>query len=143
MVNPARVSSAIAAAVRDKRHVTASVTCPTGIALKRGLPFYCVAQVGARITPFHVTQTDGSGHVTFVGVSPQHTPLLATTALADAIATSIRTSRNIRATVRCPNDIPRQRGLSFVCSAAAPSGAVTPFEVRQLDDNGHVSYRGL
>lgn len=123
--------------------MSASVTCPTGITLKRGTQFYCVAQVGSRITPFRVTETNGSGHVSFVGVSKKRAPLLATSSLRTAIGATIRRSRRIEATVRCPNGIPRQRGLSFVCSATDPSGKVTLFEVHQLDGEGHVSYRGL
>jgi hypothetical protein len=142
-VNSARVSSAIAATVRSKRSVHASVSCPSGVPLKQGTQFFCIAQTGAHITAFHVTETNESGHVSFVGVSRKSTPLLATTALAKAIGASILRSRHVEATVRCPNGMPRQRGLSFVCSATDPAGKKTLFEVHQLDSSGHVNYRGL
>ena len=125
---PARDGKPGASVERDrgssasKQHVTASVTCPTGIALKRGLPFYCVAQVGARITPFHVTQTDGSGHVTFVGVSrstrrcsqPRRWPTRsrhqfarpATSERPSAVPTTSRASEDSRSYVR---PLPRPR----------------------------------
>ena len=143
VVNPARVSSAIAASVRRERRVSATITCPTGVPLKARTQFYCVAQRGGQITPFRVMQTDGSGDIAFVGVDPRSAPLLATTAVSEDIAASIRRSRNARATVHCPEGMPRQRGLSFVCSATVLAHKLTLFKVTQVDTDGHVRYQKL
>jgi hypothetical protein len=142
VVNPARVSSAIAASVRRERRVSATITCPTGVPLKARTQFYCAAQRGAQITPFRVTQTDRSGDISFVGVDPRSAPLLAATAVSRAIAASIRRSHKSRATVHCPEGMPRQRGLSFVCSATV-AHKLTLFKVTQVDIDGHVRYQKL
>jgi hypothetical protein len=119
------------------------VTCPTGIALRKGMKFYCAAQVGREITPFRVTQTDSSGHVSFVGLSAGDAPRLPTQAIAGAIGDLIRSDHGTRATVRCPVGIPRQRGLSFVCSATRSGRKATLFEVRQVNGHGRFTYRDL
>ena len=141
-VNPIRVAAAIAASVRHDRHVDASVTCPSGVPLRKHARFYCVAQVGPRLTPFHVTETGAAGQVTYVGVSPHQAPLLGTGSVARAIVASIKSSRGVTAVVRCPVDIPMQRGLAFACTATTRSGS-THFEVRQTDGHGHVTYHAL
>jgi hypothetical protein len=143
VVNAKRVDAAITTAVSHERHQIATVTCPTGIALRKGMKFYCVAQVGREITPFRVTQTDSSGHVSFVGVSAGDTPGLPTQAIAGAIGDLIDGRHGTRATVHCPIGIPRQRGLSFVCSATRPGRKATMFEVRQLNGHGRFSYRDV
>jgi hypothetical protein len=141
-IDSSRVANAIAASVRHERHVDASVTCPSGLPVRRRATFYCVGQVGSRVTPFHVTETGGHGQVRWVGVSPDRTRLLGTAAVARAIVASIKSSRGVTAVVRCPADIPMQRGLPFACTATTKSGD-THFEVRQTDDHGHVTYHAL
>jgi hypothetical protein len=140
-VDTTRVDAAITTAISRERHQIATVTCPTGIALRKGMKFYCAAQVGREITPFRVTQTDASGHVSFVGVSAGDAPSLPTQAIAGAIADLIPRHHGARATVRCPIGIPRQRGLSFVCLATRPGRKATLFEVRQLNGHGRFGYR--
>jgi len=141
-VNPARVASAIQVSVHQERHVTAAVTCPSGVPVREHVKFYCVAEVGSKVTPFDVTETGGAGHVTYVGVSPAKTPLLSTTQVARAIGDSIKSSKGITAVVRCPTDIPIQQGLPFACTATTKSGHIA-FEVRETDDHGHVTYRAF
>jgi hypothetical protein len=141
-VSPAHVEAAIAQSVRHARHVDASVTCPSGVPVRKHAHFYCVAQVGAQLTPFRVTETGDGGRVTWVGVSPSHTHLLGTTSVAKAIVASIKSSRGVTAVVRCPTVIPMQRGLPFACTAKTKSGD-THFEVRQTDSHGHVTYHAL
>jgi hypothetical protein len=137
------VAAAITAAVHRERHKIAAVTCPAGIERRRGLRFYCVAQIGSEVTPFRVTETDSSGDVSFVGVSTADTPQLPTSAIAAALADVIRKSGTRRPVVRCPSGIPRQRGLSFVCSAAGPGHTVALLEVRQLNGDGRFTYHYL
>jgi hypothetical protein len=141
-VNPVKVASAIAASVRHERHLEAAVTCPSGVPLRAHQTFYCAAEVRSRVTPFAVTQTDGRGHVRYVGVSPRRTRLLGTAVVARAIVGSLEASRGVKAIVRCPVGIPMQRGLPFACTVVTKSGD-THFEVRQTDDRGHVTFHAL
>ena len=141
-IDSSQVANAIEASVHSKRHVAASVTCPSGLPQRRHASFYCVAQVRSHITPFRVTETGTSGQVKWVGVSPDSTHLLGTTAVAKAIVASIKSAKGVTAVVRCPADIPMQRGLPFACTAITKSGN-THFEVRQTDGHGHVSYHAL
>jgi len=143
VVNAKRVDAAITTSISRERHQIATVTCPSAIALRKGMKFYCAAQVGREITPFRVTQTDSSGHVSFVGVSAGDAPSLPTQAIAGAIGDLIHGDHGTGATVRCPIGIPQQRGLSFVCSATGAGRKATLFEVRQLNGHGRVSYRDL
>lgn len=108
--------------------------------LKAGTRFYCVAEVGAQNTPFLVTERDDKGHVTYAGVQSGQAPLLDGAAIATAIRRRIAGARHVKATVRCPTGIPKQRGLEFVCLATDGDGT-TQFVVRQTNDAGHVSYR--
>jgi uncharacterized protein DUF4333 len=137
-LDTARVAHAIEASITAQRHVTAHVSCPTGIDLQAHLTFYCVAEVGARNTPFRVTERDASGHVRYAGVTAA--PLLDTNAVATSIVRSIKAKKARRASVRCPSRIPRQKGLSFVCVASTTAGD-TGFTVDQVDGAGHVTYR--
>jgi hypothetical protein len=141
-VSPERVEAAIAASVHHQRHVDASVTCPTGVPLRAQVKFYCVAQVHSQLTPFHVTETGASGHVTYAGVSASRTRMLGTAAVARAIGASIKSARGVTAVVHCPLNITMQRGLPFACTATTKSGD-THFKVRQTDGRGHVSYHAL
>jgi hypothetical protein len=142
-VDRSRVAAAIAASVKRERHVDASVTCPTGVASRTAPRFYCVAQVGARITTFAITRSRSSGQLSFAGVGGAAVPHLDAGRIEQSIAASIKGSRGAKATVRCPVDFPRQRGLSFVCTATVRSGGSTRFEVSQVDGHGHVTYRGI
>jgi hypothetical protein len=142
-VDRSRIAAAIAASVKSERHVDSSVTCPTGAASRAAPRFYCVAQVGARITTFAITRSGTSGQLSFAGVGGSVVPHLDAGRIEQSIAASIKGSRGAKATVRCPVDFPRQRGLSFVCTATVPSGGSTRFEVSQVDGHGRVTYRGI
>ncbi len=139
-VNPTHVEEAIAGSVKAQRHQNASVTCPTGVPLRDHQRFYCVAQVGTTITPFAVTTTSAKGAVRYVGVAADSVPQLNMSAIEAAITQSVKAKRQLTATVACPTAIPRQRGLSFVCTAAVRGRGTSNFVVRQLNDSGHVSY---
>lgn len=140
-LNPSRIEQAIAKAILAQRHVTATVSCPSGIQVAPHRQFRCVAEVGSHNTAFLVTEGSTSGHVTFIGVPPTASQLIDGGRVASAIERSILTQRHLRSTVRCPLDIPLQRGLAFVCIATTPSGATTDFIVQQRDDRGDVTYR--
>jgi hypothetical protein len=140
-LNPGRVEQAIATSILAQRHVTAAVSCPSGVPVVPHRQFRCVAEVGSQNTPFLVTEGTKLGDVAFVGISPAAGPLIDRGRVASAIQRSILVERHLRLTVRCPSDIPQQRGLSFVCIAKTPSGAATDFVVQQKDDRGDVTYR--
>lgn len=141
MLNPNRIEHAIATSILAQRHVTAAVSCPSGVPVSPHRQFRCVAEVGSHNTPFLVTEGSRSGRVTFVGVPPAATPLIDESRVVSAIERSILNQRHLRSSVRCPSDIPLQRGLAFVCIARVPSGAATEFVVEQRDGRENVTYR--
>jgi hypothetical protein len=67
ILNTERVERAIEASIKTQRHLTAAVTCPVNIEQKKGNNFTCFATVNGKSYPFRVTQTDGKGHVTYIG----------------------------------------------------------------------------
>jgi Domain of unknown function (DUF4333) len=62
-----RVERAIEQSVLQKRHLKATVSCPSGIKQKKGAVFRCIATYKGGRTPFVVTQ-DAGGAVHYVGV---------------------------------------------------------------------------
>jgi hypothetical protein len=63
-----RVERAIEQSILQKRHLTARVSCPSGIELKKGKKFRCIATYKGGRTPFLVTEEDDRGAVRYVGV---------------------------------------------------------------------------
>ena len=63
-----RVERAIEQSILQKRHLAARVTCPSGIELKKGKTFRCIATYKGGRTPFVVTEEDDRGAVRYVGV---------------------------------------------------------------------------
>jgi hypothetical protein len=60
------IQTAIARLVASKKHTHATVRCPAGIPVQKGLPFVCVATApGGSKTIFKVDQTDAAGHVNY------------------------------------------------------------------------------
>jgi hypothetical protein len=62
-----RVEQSIAASINTQRGLRARVACPSEVLQQRGLAFTCTAVVGNRRYPFAVTESDGNGHVRYVG----------------------------------------------------------------------------
>ncbi len=62
-----RVEQSIAASIHTQRELRARVVCPSEVLQQRGLAFTCTAAVGNRRYPFAVTESDGDGHVRYVG----------------------------------------------------------------------------
>jgi hypothetical protein len=62
-----RVEQSIAASINTQRRLRARVACPSEVLQQRGLAFTCTAVVGNRRYPFAVTESDGDGHVRYVG----------------------------------------------------------------------------
>jgi hypothetical protein len=63
----ARVERAIARSILSQRHLRAAVSCPAEVIQRLGLRFTCTATIGGRRYPFDVVETDGNGHVRYVG----------------------------------------------------------------------------
>jgi hypothetical protein len=66
---------------------------------------------------------------------------LDTDKVARAITDSIKSQRDLDATVACPTGIPQQTGYKFACLATYEGGTTT-FTVDQTDNKGHVKYEG-
>jgi hypothetical protein len=137
------IATAIAASVLAERHEHATVTCPTTVPLVVHSTFWCLAQVGKRMTPFQVTEASSAGNVTYVGVSAAEAPLIDATKVEAAIRHSILSERHLNDRVSCPVDVPRQAGLVFDCVAGPKHGHATVFAVTQVNSLGSVTYRGL
>ena len=65
-----RVERAIEASIREKRHLTSTVSCPSGTPRKKGVKFRCIATFKGGRTPFLVTQDDDKGSVHYIGLKP-------------------------------------------------------------------------
>ena len=65
---------------------------------------------------------------------------LSTAQTRAAIEESILRQRHIRATVTCPTEVARERGVTFECVAVSSSGARTTFHVLEVNDRGSVRY---
>jgi hypothetical protein len=63
-----RVERAIEQSILQKRHLQATVTCPSGVERKKGKKFRCLATYKGGRTPFLVTQDDDRGAVHYVGL---------------------------------------------------------------------------
>jgi hypothetical protein len=63
-----RIERAIEQSILQKRHIVATVTCPSGTERKKGKKFRCLATYRGGRTPFLVTQTDDRGAVRYVGL---------------------------------------------------------------------------
>lgn len=68
ILNTETVERAIEQSILSQRHITAHVTCPSGVHQQKGLTFDCTALLprGGQ-TRFRVTETDDKGHVSYVG----------------------------------------------------------------------------
>jgi hypothetical protein len=67
--------------------------------------------------------------------------ILNTEKVERAIQQSILHDRGLESDVSCPSGVHQKRGLTFVCTAQVRHGT-TPFVVKQIDNNGDVSYAG-
>ena len=66
ILNTERVERAIESSIVQQRHLSSSVSCPVNIVQKAGVVFSCQATVRGRVFSVVVTETDSSGHVTYV-----------------------------------------------------------------------------
>lgn len=141
-LNARKVADAIAASSLAQRGQRPAVTCPSGVKLAAGVHFYCVAQIGAQITPFLVTPTSGGG-VKYRGVPVSQVKLLDLAQVAVAITRTLRTANIDPTSVSCPPEMPVQRGLEFVCVANVSRTRRREYLVSETNTLGRVSFRPL
>ena len=69
VLDVAKVQQAIEASVYSQRRLRATAACPPEVLQQKGLVFRCTATVAgsARSYPLLVTETDGRGHVRYIG----------------------------------------------------------------------------
>jgi hypothetical protein len=67
LLNSHVVELAITKSIKRERHLRATVTCPRSILQSQGIVFTCTATTRLGRGSFTVTETNGAGHVRFVG----------------------------------------------------------------------------
>lgn len=139
-VDSRQLESAIAKAARAQRHQSAAVICPPAQPAIAGRHFYCAAQSGATVTPFLITVGEG-GSLSYSGVSATRAPMLAMSQTELAIMAALRSKHDVPFKVVCPAQMPRQRGLEFVCAATLSSRRTVSFIVTETNSLGRVSFK--
>jgi hypothetical protein len=74
------------------------------------------------------------------GSSTTNSEFLSTKQTKGAIEESILAQRHIHATVVCPTEVVREKGVTFQCVATTPTGAKTVFRVVEANGKGYVEY---
>jgi hypothetical protein len=133
------VERAIAASIEAQHHLLATVSCPARVPRREGFAFECTASLDAGTYPVLATETDDSGHFSYANQSPL--AVLDVAKVEQAIGDSIRSQRGVDATVSCPPEILRQKGVQFTCTALVDS-RIYPFTVTEVDGAGRVRYVG-
>jgi hypothetical protein len=67
ILDAASVERAIERSIAQQRRLGSRVSCPKQVLQGAGIRFTCLATVNGRRYPFEVVQTDGHGHVRYVG----------------------------------------------------------------------------
>jgi hypothetical protein len=138
-VDAAKLEMAIATAAEAQRHEKATVICPSGLITTPGAHFYCAAQAGGEVTPFLVNE-GAAGKLSYNGVSPDKTPSVNMAQTEIAIAQAMKRDHETARSVSCPQEMPRQQGLEFVCVATTAAKRPTDFLVHETNSLGHVSF---
>ncbi|MGH2863960.1 MAG: DUF4333 domain-containing protein [Solirubrobacteraceae bacterium] len=61
-----KVEEAIGRSILSKKHLHATVRCPTEVLQQAGVAFTCAASANGRSAEFAVTEVNGEGHVSYV-----------------------------------------------------------------------------
>ena len=64
----AKVEGAIRGSILSQRRLRSVVTCPAEVIQQPGVRFTCTATVGGHRYLFEVAETDGNGHVRYLGL---------------------------------------------------------------------------
>jgi hypothetical protein len=138
-LNTATIERAVAASILTQHHLYTTVRCPSNVARKAGVAFTCTANLNVGTYPVLVTETNGSGHVRYQNNAPLVALNIAS--VEQAIKQSIHSQRQLDATVACPAEVIQKAGTIFTCTATL-NGQRYPFEVTEIDGDGHVRYIG-
>jgi hypothetical protein len=138
-LNTIPVERAVAASILAQHHLYVTVGCPSKVPRKAGFVFTCTASLNVGTYPVLVTQTNGSGHVSYQNQAPL--VILNIARVERAIRRSILSQRHLHSTVTCPPEVIQKAGIAFTCTATA-NGRRYPFAVTEVDGNGHVRYIG-
>jgi hypothetical protein len=137
-LNATTVERAIARSILTERHLYARVECPDKIPRRTGLLFTCTAKLDVGTYPVSATETRG-GHIRYQNRTPLI--ILDIARVEHAIRNSILIQRHVQSTVSCPAEVIQQAGIVFSCTANIHHQSY-PFEVTEVDSNGHVRYLG-
>jgi hypothetical protein len=133
------VEHAVAGSILAQHHLNATVHCPSKVPRKAGYAFICTASLNVGTYPVSVIETNSKGHVEYQNQEPLAT--LNITKVEQAIKQSISSQRHLDSTVTCPTEVIQKKEIVFTCTAVA-RGKSYPFEVTEVDDEGHVRYIG-
>jgi hypothetical protein len=138
-LNTVTVERAVAASIAAQHHLNATVRCPSRVPRKAGVAFTCTASLNVGTYPVSVTETNSKGHVEYQNQEPLVTLNIAK--VEQAVKQSISSQRRLNSRVTCPPEVIQKKGIVFTCTAVA-DGRSYPFEVTEVDDEGHVRYVG-
>jgi Domain of unknown function (DUF4333) len=138
-LDTAATERAIAQSILAEHNVRTHVECPREVRREAGVIFRCTARLDVGAYPVLVTETDNGGHVKYENSSPL--VVLDIAKVQQAINTSILRQRHLRSTVACPAQVLQQAGIRFTCTATV-NGQAYPFDVTEIDADGHVRYLG-
>jgi hypothetical protein len=133
------VERAIAASILAQHHLHATVRCPTNAPRQAGFAFTCMAELDVGAYPVLVTETNARGHVRYQNQASL--AILDIARVERAIEQSISAQRDLRSTVVCPAEVIQKAAVAFTCTATV-AGRSYPFDVTEVDDQGHVRYVG-
>ena len=138
-LNTITVERAVAASILTQHHLYATVRCPSKVPRKAGFAFICTASLNVGTYPVSVTEINSRGHVEYQNQEPLATLDIAK--VEQAIKQSIGSQRRLNSTVTCPAEVIQKKGIVFTCTAMV-NGKSYPFEVTEVDNEGHVRYVG-
>jgi hypothetical protein len=138
-LSTASIERAIAQSIVAERDARTHVECPRKVRREAGVIFKCTAQLEVGAYPVLVTETNDGGHVSYENSS--RLVVLDVAKVRQAIGASILRQRHLHSTVACPAQVLQQAGVRFTCIAMV-NGRPHPFDVTEIDSDGHVRYLG-
>lgn len=136
---PSKAEALVTQLARDRLGIRVrSVSCPGGVALRKGATFTCTVTgrdgTAGRV-PGEVTSRDKGGTVF---VSPRL--LLSSRKLKQQMTAFLR--KQVKgARVSCPDVITIRKGATFTCKATAANGQTADVRTTMTDSKGAVTYR--
>lgn len=135
----AAIERAIAQSILAQHDLRTHVECPREVRREAGVIFKCTARLDVGAYPILVTETNDRGHVSYENSS--RLVVLDIAKIQRAIGASILRQRHLRSAVSCPAHVLQQAGIRFLCTATV-DGRAYPFDVTEIDADGHVRYVG-